>query len=316
MVKALQKIPAGLFLVPMIVSMIVYTIAPDLMMTGGMIQSLFSGEGVGFMVAALTFFSGTNLDIPRLGRIVKRHGVILLAKGIISIVLSLLYIYFFGQEGVLGISALAFTVAICSINPAIYMSTVEAYGDEDDTAAYGLTGLFSIPLFPIIVFSIVAGSGGGGMDWTPVFTTLVPLFIGMILGNIDREFANVFAPGIGALLPLLGWNLGQGMNLLEALRSGIPGVILTVLFLILNSYLFLMDDKLMNNDGIVGISLTNVAGVSTSTPAIIGAMYPAILGSYVTGATSQVLLVCVITSILTPLVAKWQYHRYYNTEAV
>lgn len=86
------------------------------------------------------------------------------------------------------------------------MSTVDVYGDDDDPAAYGLTGLFSLPLFPIIVFSIVAGSTGGGMDWTPVFTTLIPLVAGMILGNIDTDFATVFTPGIGAILPLLGWN--------------------------------------------------------------------------------------------------------------
>lgn len=55
MVKKLQKLPAGLFLVPMIISMIIYTIAPNLMMTGGMVQSLFSGEGVGFIVAHLRF---------------------------------------------------------------------------------------------------------------------------------------------------------------------------------------------------------------------------------------------------------------------
>lgn len=210
MVKKLQKIPAGLFLVPMIVSMIVYTIAPDLMMTGGMVQSLFSGEGVGFIVAALTFFSGTLLNFKRLLRIVKRHGVILLVKGIISVIFSFLYIRMFGQSGVFGISAIAFVVAICSTNPAVYMSTIDEYGTEDDASAFGLTGLFSIPLFPIFIFTIVAGSSsGGGMDWTPLVTTLIPLIVGMVLGNIDTEFATIFRPGIGVLLPLLGWNLGQ-----------------------------------------------------------------------------------------------------------
>lgn len=114
MVKALRKLPAGLFLVPMILSMIVHTIAPDLMMTGGMVQSLFSGEGVGFIVAALTFYSGTNLNIKRLVRVLKRHGVILITKAVISIVLSFLYIRFFGQEGLFGISAMAFVIAISS----------------------------------------------------------------------------------------------------------------------------------------------------------------------------------------------------------
>lgn len=280
MVKKLQKIPAGLFLVPMIVSMIVYTIAPDLMMTGGMVQSLFSGEGVGFIVAALTFFSGTLLNFKRLLRIVKRHGVILLVKGIISVIFSFLYIRMFGQSGVFGISAIAFVVAICSTNPAVYMSTIDEYGTEDDASAFGLTGLFSIPLFPIFIFTIVAGSSSGGeMDWTPLVTTLIPLIVGMVLGNIDTEFATIFRPGIGVLLPLLGWNLGQGMNLVAAVRAGAAGILLTIIFLVLNSYLFILDHKILKNDGVTALALTNVAGLSTSTPAVIAALYPAIVES-------------------------------------
>lgn len=316
MVKALRKLPAGLFLVPMIVSMIVHTIAPDLMMTGGMVQSLFSDEGVGFIVAALTFYSGTNLNIKRLVRVLKRHGVILLVKGIISVVISLLYISVFGQEGVLGISALAFVVTISSTNPAIYMSTVEEYGNEDDIAAYGLTGLLSSPLVPVFIYTLVSGASGGRMDWSSVITTLIPLIAGMILGNIDPEFSDVFTPGIGAILPLLGWNLGQGMNLITALQSGVSGLVLTVIFLMINSYLFFLDHKVLKNDGVVGLALLNVAGVSTSTPAILVALYPALLGGLATEATSQILLVCVITSILTPIITQWQYKRYYGQDAV
>lgn len=313
MVKFLRKLPAGLFLVPLILSMIVYTIAPNLMMTGGMIQSLFSGEGIGFMVAALTFYSGTNLNMKRLVRVLKRHGVILVVKAIVSVLLSLGYIYLFGQEGVLGISAVAFVVAINSANPAIYMSIVEPYGDDDDPTAFGLTGLFSIPLFPIFVYSIVSGSTtGAGMDWTPVITTLIPLIIGFILGNIDPEFGEVFSPGIGAILPLLGWNLGQGMDLIAAIKAGGPGLILTAIYILVHSYLYFLDYKVLNNNGIVGIALISVAGVSVSTPAVLGRLYPELVGNFVVDATSQLLLVCVITSILAPIVSQWQYRRYYG----
>lgn len=50
--------------------------------------------------------------------------------------------------------------------------------------------------FPIIVYSLLSGTLGGGMDWTPVFTTLIPLIVGLILGNIDTDFSKVFTPGI------------------------------------------------------------------------------------------------------------------------
>ena len=102
------------------------------------------------------------------------------------------------------------------------------------------------------------------------------------------------------------------MNLVVALQAGGSGLIFTILFLLINSYLFFLDSKILKNDGIVGIGLTNVARVSTATPATIGLMYPTILSSYISSATSQVLLVCVITSILTPIIAQWQYKRYYE----
>lgn len=111
----------------MIISMIVYTIASNLMMTDGMVQSLFSGEGVGFTVAALKCYSGTSLNFIRLVRFFKHYGIILVVKGIVSVILSLLYIKFFGQSGMLGFPALAFVVVVSSVNLAVYMSTVDVY---------------------------------------------------------------------------------------------------------------------------------------------------------------------------------------------
>ena len=130
-------------------------------------------------------------------------------------------------------------------------------------------GLFLVPMIlSMIVYTIAPDlmMTGGSVDWSPVITTLIPLIVGIILGNIDTDFAKVFTPGIGAILPLLGWNLGQGMNLVVALQSGVSGLLLTAIFLAINSYLFVLDNKIMKNDGVVELALLNVAGVSTSTP--------------------------------------------------
>ena len=86
----------------------------------------------------------------------------MLVKFAVGVGLRLLYISIFGLPGVFGINALAFTIVICSINPAVYLSLMQQYGTEQDTAVYGITGLFSIAAVPMIVFGI---SSGGGMDW-------------------------------------------------------------------------------------------------------------------------------------------------------
>lgn len=102
------------------------------------------------------------------------------------------------------------------------------------------------------------------------------------------------------------------MNLVEALKSGGSGIVLLIMYYVLNYYVFILDNKVMKNDGIVATGLWNVPGASTATPAIIAGLYPALVGVYESAAISQVILVCVITSILTPVITQHQYKRHYG----
>ena len=300
MLAKINKIPAGTFLVPLVLSMIVYTIWPNLFMVGGVTQALFSGQGVNVLAAILTFLSGTVIDIKQTGKLLKRQGVLFVAKVIISMLLSYVFIVVFGQSGVLGISALAFVSVITSTNPAIYLLTAQQYGTETDTGAFGFFGLLSLPIVPTIIYSLMM-SGGGGIDWMPVISILIPLIVGIALGAIDRGFSKLFSPGIAALLPIMGWNLGQGLNIMEAIQSGLSGLLLTFIFIIFMLSLVLIDRLVLKNDGLLAMSLVTVAGVSSLTPAILARIYPE-LTQYVAASTSQILLAVVITSIGAPLI--------------
>lgn len=191
MLNAIKKVPAGTFLVPMLMSALLYTFWPNLFQIGGLTEHIFGGAGTNGLIGAICFASGTGIDVKKIGYALKRQGVLLLAKFIIGVAASLLFISFFGQSGVLGISALAFTITICSINPAVYLSLMQQYGSEQDTAVYGVTGLFSIAAVPMIVYGIASG---GGMDWMPVISTLVPMVAGVVLGNLDSNFRDFFMP--------------------------------------------------------------------------------------------------------------------------
>lgn len=234
-----------------------------------------------------------------------------MSKVALSLMLSLAYIALFGQEGILGISALAFVSAVTSVNTAIYLLTAQAYGDEGDTGAYGLFGILSLPVLPLVVYSFVYSSSEG-VDWMPVISILIPFFLGMLFGKLDPEFRKLFSPGIAALLPILGWNLGQGINLVEAVRAGIPGLVLTAFFIIVSFAFVVLDNKVLKNDGLFGLSMITVAGLSTSAPAILAGTYPE-LAPYVSSATAQVLLACVITSVGAPIViSRWHFAQKYS----
>lgn len=299
MLNAIKRVPAGTFLVPMLMSALIYTIAPNFFAIGGLTQHIFGGLGTNGIIGAICFCSGTGIDLSKIGYALKRQGVLLLAKFITGVTLSLLFIQFFGQAGIFGVSALAFTIVICSINPAVYLSLMQQYGTEDDTAVYGLTGLFSIAAVPMIVYGI---AGGGGMDWMPTISTVIPMLAGVVFGNLDPNFRGLFMPALPALTFLMGWNLGYGLNLVEALKAGVGGVIVTIVFFIVNLSMIFIDKKLLKNDGSVGATFITVAGLSVSTAGILGSIYPDMLGEYVVSAASQTLMAVVITSVITPFI--------------
>lgn len=142
----------------------------------------------------------------------------------------------------------------------------------------------------------------------PIVSTFIPLIIGIVLGNIDQEFNTIFGTGVSVLTPILGWNLGQGMNLIEALQSGGSGIILCILFYLLMSPLFIIDKNVLKNDGVVGMSMTTAAGASTAFPAIIAASSPALM-NFVPSAVAQILTIALITIIVTPILTRMVYNR-------
>ena len=308
MLNAIKKIPAGTFLVPLILSMVTYTIWPELFLIGGMTQSLFSGQELGFLTALVTFLSGTLIDLKQLGKLIKRQGVLFLAKAVISLALSWLYFTLFGAAGIFGISSVAFVSTITSVNAAIYLLTAQDYGGtEVDAGAFGLFGILSLPVIPTLFYSFIYTTNAG-IDWMPILSILIPLFVGLVLGNLDVNIRKMFSPVISALLPILGWNLGQGLNLIEALKAGIPGLILTVIFVILSSYNYVLDKKVLKTNGFYGLSLITVAGLSTSSPAVLATSFP-ILRPYVSAATSQILLVSIFTTVIVPIFISSLYNK-------
>lgn len=299
MLDTIKRIPAGTFLVPMLTSALLYTLWPNLFQIGGLTEHIFGGAGTNGLIGAICFASGTGIDLKKIGYALKRQGVLMLTKFIVGVGLSLLYIQLFGQSGILGVSALAFTIVVCSINPAVYLSLMQQYGNKQDTAVYGITGLFSIAAVPMIVYGIASG---GGMDWMPVISTLVPMIAGVVFGNLDPKFADFFMPALPGLTFLMGWNLGYGLNLIEAFQAGAGGIVVTIMFYIISIVYVLIDRSLLKNDGTVGATFLTVAGLSVSTAGILGSIYPDVLGPYVTAAASQTLLAVVLTSVITPFI--------------
>ncbi|MCY3035554.1 MULTISPECIES: 2-keto-3-deoxygluconate permease [Aerococcus] len=307
MLKRIAKIPAGTFLVPMIISMLLISFFPGMYdVFGGTTQAAFQ-NGTSVVIGFLVFAAGTTLDFEKIGPLLKRHLPMVVFKLILSTLYILAFYWLFGLEGIWGINLLTFACVIYSLNPAVALAIHSEYGDQQFGAVYGIYGILGMSFTPLILLSVLtaSGSGSAGMDWNPIISIFIPLIVGAVLGNLDPDFADFFSPLIGKLLPFLGWNLGVGMNLMDAISSGLSGVLMAVLFMVLMLPLILFDKYVAKvNDGVDGVAIMNVGGVSVANPAIIGAALPAAFANQVTSATAIVMMVCIITSLVSPALAQ------------
>lgn len=303
MTKFMKRIPAGTFLVPMLLSALLYTIWPNLLQVGGITEAFLGGGNLNILVGLAIFFSGVGVDIKSIPQLLKRHGVLSLLKLVLTVVLGLGYIALFGQEGIFGISALAFVVTMASANSALYVSLVDDYGTGIDKAAFGMINVFSIPVAPVLVYAL---QGSAGIDLMPVVNILIPLVLGVVLGNVDPGFRDIFGGGVSLLIPIIGWKIGQTLNLIDAVQEVFVGILLVLLFYVLMSPLVFTDTKLLNNDGVASTAMNAVAALSSSFPAIIAQINPG-LDAYVSSASAQVLAACLITVFVTPLLTKKMY---------
>lgn len=309
MINFMRRVPAGTFLIPMVVSMVIYSFWPSLFKIGGPTEAFFSSAGTNYIIGLLVFASGTTVDLNKIGKLLKHQGALVVFKIVLSIIYSFVFLYFFGLEGIWGISGLGFVAVIMSINPAINLSITDTYGEKDDAAIYPFAVIPSLPAIPLIIMSVYISGGLGEVDWTPVISVFFPLIVGIIFGNVDKEMGKIFGAAMPASLILLGWLLGQNMNMFEAIKSGVSGVIVTVIFMALTMPLMdFFETKILHYEGYSGIALSTVAGVTTAVPAIVAVALPQV-SEYVVSATAQILTATIITNVFAPIIVRKLYGK-------
>ncbi len=91
----------------------------------------------------LVFASGTTVKLSKLGKLLKHQGYLVLFKIVISIVFSYIFLFFFGLDGIWGISGLSFVSIMLFIYPVISVFLPLAVGillgnlDEDMARVFG-----------------------------------------------------------------------------------------------------------------------------------------------------------------------------------
>ena len=295
--KGMNKIPGGNLLIPMLIGAIINTLFPNLMTwLGGTSLATFK-TGSMTIVGIILFALGTTTDVKTLGSVLKRNGVVTIAKLAIGFVFGLLFVKLFGLDGIMGVSAVAFVTCICSANPGIYIGLMNNYGEPTDMGNVPIMTVLDLPWFPMLILA----AGGATLPPADIITVFVPYILGIVVGNIDKDFGKLYQPMSNIILPFLGLNFGFSLNLLTAAKAGLAGIVLGIVYMILNFPILVFADRVINKrPGYVGASMCSVAGFSIVLPTLLGEAY----AGYLPTAIPQIALCLVVSAILCPILTK------------
>lgn len=307
LLNKIDRIPGGIILVPMLCTALINTVFPEALQVGGITTKLFSTYGTQVFIGALLFLAGAQFRVRDVPKALCRGGILLLGKVIIAVCLTVCFLRFFGQSGVLGISALAFCIAMLSLNPGTFLAVASEHGDSIDPPGFGLYNLVVVPAVPAVVLGVLDDAA---FDYMGIVTTLVPFLLGMLLGNLDEDLRKLFAGATRPMLFFAGCDFGAAVNLLDAVRSGLSGLVLSGIYILCCGFgLLLVDRKLLRQPGYASASLSCIAGASVSMPPLVAEVLPQ-YAPYVESATAQIACGVVLTTVFSCFFTQWVLKRW------
>lgn len=300
--RFLNKVPAGMMVIPLLLGSVIATLFPGALQIGGLTTALFSSAGTNTLLGVLLFSMGTTLQVRDMPKVLKRGGVLLLSKFFIGALLGILVGKLFGDKGFLGLSALAIVSAVTNSNGSIFLTLVDTYGDEADCGCFPILALNDGPFFTLLA---LGASGIADIPIMSLVAAIIPIALGMLIGNIDKGMRDLFASMGNGIIPLIGFALGTGINLVDVVEGGLPGILLGFITVFIGGGFIVLCDRLISRrPGYAGWAVATTAGNAVAVPAAVALADQALEGVAST-ATVQVAASVVVSSILVPFITNW-----------
>ena len=305
--RFLKKVPAGMMVVPMLLGAFINTFFPEITNIGSFTTAVFTSAGANTAIGIQLFCLGTTLQVREMGGVVKRGGILLISKFIIGAAIGIGVGKIFGQDGLLGLSALAIISAVTNSNGSVYLALMNSYGDEVDQAAMPLLAINDGPMLTMIAMGL---GGLADIPFMALLAAIGPILVGMILGNLDKDLSNFLAPAGSILLPFVGFCLGSGMNLTNIAKGGVQGILLGLITCFIGGAFIVLCDRFVGRrPGYAGWAVATTAGNAVAVPAVIASTDPS-WAAYADIATSQVAASAILTAVLVPFITAWWAKKY------
>jgi len=300
--KTLDRIPGGMMIVPLFLGVLVNTFFPQFLQIGGFTTALFSPQAASTILGCFMFLIGSQISFKLAPKALKKGALLITGKFIVGAGIGISVGLIFGPAGILGLSPLAVLAALTNCNGGLYASLASQYGDETDVGAYALLSLKDGPFFTLVA---LGASGLAHVPFMALVAVIIPIGLGMILGNLDPDMRKFLGSSKMLLIPFFSFPLGAAMNLQTIVTAGGPGILLGIIaaFTGIGAYILL---KLFKEEPIIGLATGSTAGNAVATPALVALADPS-LAVIATIATAQVAASCVVSAIVCPFIVSFAY---------
>ncbi len=303
--RAVERIPGGMMIVPLLVGAVITTLAPrTAVFFGSFTSALFTGALP--ILAVFYVCMGAKITVRSLPQVLRRGGALMATKLGIGLAAGFVLGHLIGVEPIhagwfAGLSTLAVVAAVNDTNGGLYMALMEQYGSPEDSAAYSVMALESGPFLTMVSLGV---AGLSAFPWQTLVGAILPLMVGMLLGNLDSEMREFLFRGVAVMIPFFAFALGATLDLHRVWAAGLLGLALGLVIVLVCGVCLLVVDRLIGGNGTAGIAASTTAGNATAVPILVASAnhsYAAAAGP----ATVLVAASVIVSSLLVPPLTAW-----------
>ncbi|HEX4795153.1 MAG TPA: 2-keto-3-deoxygluconate permease [Humisphaera sp.] len=303
--QTLDRIPGGMMLVPLLIGCIVSTFAPDVpKRLGSFSGALFTGAIP--ILAVFYVCMGATVEFRTTPYVLRKGGVLLATKIGCGLLAAFILRGWIGIAPVssgwfAGLSTLAVVAAINDTNGGLYMALMSQYGRPRDAAAYSIMSIESGPFLTMLTLGI---AGFSSFDRLALLGAILPLLVGMILGNLDAKMRQFLGAAVPVLIPFFAFALGTTIDLHNLGRSGLLGIGLGLFVVAFTGIALFTMDHINGGNGVAGLAAASTAGNAAAVPALVAGVNSA----YAPAAASATVLVSasvMVSALVVPLITAW-----------